>query len=101
MCGRTCCSKRSRSVKAGSCYADPAAHLLVAFAAEDVAHEIEAAALLRREGEPRHLAGDDVGAHVELRRVEAHEDVRRSELEADRLPRSEADHVRRVAELPR
>src|ERR1051325_2827647 len=101
ICGSTCCSKRSRSLKIGSCYAHLAAHLLVTLAAEDVAHEVEAAALLRGEGEPRHLAGHDVGAEVQLRHVEAHEHICRRELEDDRLPFLQRQHIRCKAELAR
>src|SRR5205814_704165 len=69
-------------------------HAFVPVAAEDVAEEGEGPFLVRREANARHLARDDVGAELELGRVEAHDDLGRAELEHDRLAFPELDHVR-------
>src|SRR5215468_5082802 len=76
-------------------------HGLVAIPAEHVAQEDERARLVRREGERVGLARDDVGAHVEVGQVEAHEHVLRRELERHGLAALELDHAGRIREAAR
>src|SRR6185295_9331753 len=82
-CGITSCSNLARrSLKARSWYrarsgddAQRAAHQLVVVAAEHVAEERKSAGLLRRQAQARHLPRQDVGAHAQIDRLEAHVDV--------------------------
>src|SRR6266571_5070983 len=57
------------------------AHILVPFAAEDVADVVEGSGLPGGEGEARHLPGDDLGVQAQARRVKAHGHVLGAELE--------------------
>src|SRR6266571_4763518 len=59
-------------------------HVLVPFAAEDVADVVESPGLPGGEGEARHLPGDDLGVQAQSRRVEAHGHVLGAELEDHR-----------------
>src|SRR5260221_2680585 len=79
-------------------HGDLAVHLLVPGAAEDVAQEGERAGLGGHEAHARDFLGNDVGAQVEVRQVEAHQHVGRSELEDHRLALLEGQVAGRVVE---
>ena len=74
-------------------------HVLVAVAAEDVAQEAEAAGLVGHQRHARLLARHDVGAHAEVRHLEAVDAVLRGQHQHQRLAALGRDLVRMELEL--
>src|SRR6516225_3029237 len=80
---------------------DGAVHVFVAIAAEDITVEDEGAGLVGHNAYARGLARNDGRAHLEVRRVEAHDDIGAGELEYSGLVELQHDLVGLVGELVR